>query len=104
MISPLSGMKMPFSILSSVLLPDPLAPIMPSVSPLWTSNEILSTALNSSLRRLLESTEIPQHAPADVVEPVFHQALEIAAELLGDAGGFDDDVVVVGHEITEPLL
>ena len=46
--SPTLGLVMPATSLSSVLLPDPLRPITPSVRPAGTVNETFRTAGNTS--------------------------------------------------------
>ena len=45
---PLSGVRMPVSVLRRVLLPEPLLPITPKVVPVGTVNDTSRSAQNSS--------------------------------------------------------
>ena len=55
-IDPALGASAPDSTLKIVLLPEPLGPISPRISPWVTENETLLTAVNPPKRRVSPST------------------------------------------------
>jgi hypothetical protein len=56
---PRSGQKMPPIIFSNVVLPEPLGPMSPTVSPRLTSSDTSSTAQNSLSRSSPELARSP---------------------------------------------